>query len=78
MMIFDLLLPDSKGLNLMAVIRIYGNILGLYVFSIALPIHTRQEIRVWKSSCIPRSVMSDLFIYIGRNLLEALMIVGFE
>lgn len=45
MRIFDLLFPDRKRWNLMVVTRVFGNILGMRVLSIALRIHTSRDVK---------------------------------
>lgn len=52
--IFDILVQDGTQWNLSIVIRIFGDILGQRVLSIALPLHPCSDIRVWRISAYPR------------------------
>lgn len=60
-LISDLLLLDGRAWNPVVVTCIFGDVLGTRVLSIALLVHTNHDVRVWRSSCIPRVVMSDLY-----------------
>lgn len=60
--ISDLLLTDSRQWNPLMMTHIFYDILGARVLSIALPVHSSSDVRVWRSSYSPRAVMSDFYL----------------
>lgn len=77
MMISDLLLSDSRGWNLVAVTRVFGDILGtciLSLFFLFIPV----KMSGFRDSFIFRELLCQiLIICVGRSPLNVLMLVEF-
>lgn len=71
-MISDILLPDSRGWNLVIVTQVFENILGMHVLFIVSSIHASQDVRVWRSSCTSRVVILDLYHLYREETLKSL------